>query len=422
MPQKFNKDLMYYKFCAYGFLKNLNFFKPFLLLFFIEKGFSFLEIGILYGVQSIAVNILEIPTGILADSAGRRRTMVYSMVSYLVAFPVFFFSRSFSFFIVAMICMAFGDAFRTGTHKAMIFQYLKLQHWEDQKVYYYGHTRSWSQLGSALAALIAALIVFFSGVYRYIFLASMIPYILDLLLLLSYPKELDGTRREFSLDRLKENTVETVREFIRAIRDPRIIRAIVNSSSYSAYFDALKDYLQPVLKSFALTLPFFAMLFPGTDETRRSALVVGIMYLVINVLTAFASRYSGRFAERFNAIHIPMNVSLLAGLAFGIASGLAFNALWIPLTVVLFIVLYLVQNLRRPMGEAYITETLSHDILAVALSAESQVKSLLTALIAPLLGFFADQWGVGIALSLVSALLLGLFPIYSARTLSLKQE
>ncbi len=31
----FNKDLQFYKFCAYGFLKNLRFFEPFLMLFFL---------------------------------------------------------------------------------------------------------------------------------------------------------------------------------------------------------------------------------------------------------------------------------------------------------------------------------------------------------------------------------------------------
>ena len=95
MPATFKKDLMYYKFCSYGFLKNLNFFEPFLLLFFLEKGFSYLQIGVLYSIQSISTNLLEIPTGIMADAMGRRRTMIYSMISYIFAFVVFFVSSSF---------------------------------------------------------------------------------------------------------------------------------------------------------------------------------------------------------------------------------------------------------------------------------------------------------------------------------------
>ena len=90
MPQKFNKDLQYYKFCIYGFLKNLRFFEPFLILFFLEKGLSFFQIGTLYAIREITINILEIPTGIVADSLGRRRTMIFSFIAYIISFIIFY--------------------------------------------------------------------------------------------------------------------------------------------------------------------------------------------------------------------------------------------------------------------------------------------------------------------------------------------
>ena len=37
-----------------------------------------------------------------------------------------------------MLLFALGEAFRSGVHKAMIFEYLRLQGWEEQKVRYYG--------------------------------------------------------------------------------------------------------------------------------------------------------------------------------------------------------------------------------------------------------------------------------------------
>jgi len=75
--KSFNKDIQYYKFCSYGFLKNLRFFEPFLLLFFMEKGLSFFQIGLLYSIREIGIYILEIPTGIFADTLGRKRTMLF---------------------------------------------------------------------------------------------------------------------------------------------------------------------------------------------------------------------------------------------------------------------------------------------------------------------------------------------------------
>ncbi len=53
----FIKDRQYYKFCFYGFLKNLRFFEAFLLLFFLESGLTFLQIGWLYAVREISRNL-----------------------------------------------------------------------------------------------------------------------------------------------------------------------------------------------------------------------------------------------------------------------------------------------------------------------------------------------------------------------------
>ena len=104
----FTKNLQYYKFCAYGFLKNLRFFEPFLVLFFLDKGLSFFQIGILYGIREIGVNILEIPTGVAADLLGRRRTMVFSFVAYILSFLLFSLTSVFAVFIAAMVLFSFG--------------------------------------------------------------------------------------------------------------------------------------------------------------------------------------------------------------------------------------------------------------------------------------------------------------------------
>ena len=55
------KDKQYYRFCIYGFLKNLRFFEPFFIIYFMSKGISFLEIGILYAVREIASNLFISP-------------------------------------------------------------------------------------------------------------------------------------------------------------------------------------------------------------------------------------------------------------------------------------------------------------------------------------------------------------------------
>ncbi len=72
------KDRQYFKFCIYGFLKNLRFFDAFFILFLVEKGLPYTQIGILYAVREIFINIFEIPSGIIADTYGRKNSLIGS--------------------------------------------------------------------------------------------------------------------------------------------------------------------------------------------------------------------------------------------------------------------------------------------------------------------------------------------------------
>jgi MFS family permease len=400
--ERFDRDLQYYKFCAYGFLKDLRFFEPFLLLLFLDKGLSFLQVGSLYALREVMINIVEIPSGIMADAMGRRRTMIMSFLAYIASFGLFYFSRSYPALLGAMAVFAFGDAFRTGTHKAMIFDYLKLKGWADQKTHYYGHTRSWSQRGAALSALIAASLVFFHGSYGPVFLFTIIPYVLDLLLMMSYPAVLDGPRHA-TRGALRDEFVHVMKSFISSFRNPAALRAIANQALYTGYYKASKDYLQPMLKALALGLPIFL----DHADKERSALVIGVVYFGLYLATSYAAKSSGSFAERFDGLVRPLNGTLFTGIGLGLASGAAY-ALGLPaLSILLYIGIYLVENLRKPMGIAYVSERMNQDALATALSAESQAETLFAAVIALALGFAADLWGPGLGIMAVSALCLG---------------
>ncbi len=407
----FKKDLQYYKFCLYGFLKNLRLFEPFLILFFLENNLSFLQIGILYSIREITRNVFEIPAGIISDSLGRKKTMIASFGLYIVSFVTFYFVQTYAFFILAMIVYSFADAFRTGTHKAMIFDYLKMNHWEDQKVYYYGYTRSWSQFGSAISALVAGFLVFFSGSYRMIFIYSALPYVLDLILIASYPKTLNGQVAGFNQKKLSERFGDVTRDFFSTLFNIKSLKSIANLSMFTGYYKAIKDYLQPVLQSLAISIPVLVM----WQEKQRTAVIIGVVYFFIYILTSFSSKNAGSFSAKFKYVIIPLNITLLIGFSFGLLSGILFESQLMIIAVMAYIIIYLVENLRKPIGISYITENIDNRILATVLSAESQAHALVAAVLAPIIGFLADRFGVGYALAIVSILMILLAPLYMAR-------
>jgi MFS family permease len=403
---KFAKDLQFRKFQAYGFLKNLQLFEPFLMLFLLEKGISFLQIGSLYAIREIALNILEIPSGILADLWGKRRTLAGSFLFYIASFMTFYFSNNFAWFIIAMLLFAFGDAFRTGTHKAMIFEYLRIKKWEEYKVSYYGHTRGASQIGSALSALLAASVVFITGNYSLIFLLSTLPFLINFFLILSYPKSLDGETENISIHEVPKAFKQTFRTFTSSFRSGKLFSRLIRVSLYSGYYKAIKDYLQPLIKTAVAALPFFLIY----SREQRTAILIGIVYFLIYILNSFSSKNSGKLFEKMKSYQKALTLTMFLGVLAGVAAGILNESSLKLLAILPFLMIYILENIRKPIGIAYISENMKGNVLASSLSAESQLSSIIAGTIAIVLGFLADKLAPGYGISLVSLFIIFLIP------------
>ncbi len=400
---KIKKDIQFYKFCTYGFLKNLRFFDPFILLYFREIGFSFFSIGLLFSVREISNFILEVPSGIIADWYGRKNAMIFSFISYIFAFIMFYLFSQFEILIIAMILFAFGEAFRSGTHKAIIFKYLNDNNLSKYKTEYYGYTRSWSQIGSAISALIAGFLIITLNNYRIIFLAVLIPYIVELFILLTYPKDI-GVYNKISL---KNELLKSFQNTFMFIKSREYNQGVFNSILYDSLFKIIKDYFQILLKSFAISLPLLLSL----DQKDRIAIVVAIIYSITFYLTSIASRKAIFFQHKFKNIENAINYSFLLGVFAILFSGIFYQLNFHFISIISFVLLYIIQNIRRPININYISSKIDKKYIATGLSMETQLKTLFIAILSPILGFITDLYGIGIGIILLSSIFIGFYPI-----------
>ncbi len=372
------------RFSLYGFLKNQRYFEPFIILFFLSSGLSFTQIGFLVGFREMATNLMEIPSGAVADLFGRRRCMMLSFVSYIASFAIFGFSQDYWQFFVAMLFFAIGEAFRTGTHKSIIFTWLRFEGRSGEKTKVYGYTRSWSKIGSAVSVILAVAFVLLTENYAYVFFFTIVPYLVGLINFMTYPEELEGQpARGTSFRTIFQHLWECLRVSI-SIKHLR--RLMTESIGFEGVYKAVESYLQPVVKSLALMLPLFL----GLGDVQRSAILVGTVYFIVYLVSGYASRNSYHVTERFGGEE--GGSRLLWKVVF-----ILYLAL-IPLlffeyyhaAIVGFIVLSLIQNFWRPIQisrfDAYATEAQG----ATVLSIESQAKSVSTMMLAPIIGAVVD--------------------------------
>jgi hypothetical protein len=269
-----------------------------------------------------------------------------------------------------------------------------------------------------LNALIAAGLVFYAGNYRYVFVASILPYVVDLINLATYPKELDGELQQAQQGTVGAQLRATLDSFVGVFRHPPALRAILNSSGFDAFYKATKEYLQPILEAFALALPVLLAL----EDTRRSAVIIGVVYSGIYLLTSYASRSAARFGERFSSIAQGLNWTFLVGAIFLFIAGLSTQWQWDAVAILVFLGFYVLHNVRRPMTVAFVSDQISSRVMAAGLSAESQFTTLGAALLAPAVGALADWLGVGAALACLGAGMLVLALLFRVRTAEATSE
>lgn len=381
---------MLFRFCLYGFLKNQQYYDPFLILAFRQKGLSFGMIGVLIGFRAICVNLIEIPAGAVADVVGRRRSMIASFVAYIASFAVFGLSESVWALFAAMTLFSVGEAFRTGTHKAMIFQWLEREDRLSEKTTVYGRTRAWAKLGSAASVVIATILVFSTEQYSAVFLFCIVPYLLAIVNFLGYPSYLDGpTTKVAEFKGIVQTLLSAVS---RCLGHRPLRRLLAESMSYDGLFHSSKDYVQPVIKAACMSLPWMLLLADrfSLTEQQRVAIGVGVVYFVLHLLSSGASRGAGRFAERFGGdersarVLWATNLLVFGVMAAGILAG------FIAITVTTFVLLALFQNFWRPILVSRVASHADSTQTATILSIDSQARSFFVAIVAPVLGWTVD--------------------------------
>lgn len=369
------------KFSLYGLLKNLRFFEPFMLIYFLDQSLNLFLIGILFSIREIIIYIFEIPSGVIADRYGKKTELVFCFIFYITSFILFFFATGFVGFVFAMSLFALGEAFRSGTHKAMIMAYMDRHELKDSKTRIYGLTRSYSLIGSMIASLVSIGLVLWLPSIRYLFLVAIIPYVIDLLMILTYPSYLNEKRdATFSIKSFIKSNIDGITY---TFKDKNVRNAVFNSSTYQAFFKAIKDYIQPLI----LAITGSIIVFSSLDNDQHKTVYIGIIYTIIYFISAISSR-NAHYVQGFGSHKTLIKwMWLLTAVVLLVMSFLQ-SSLIIVFSV--FVVLYVIMNIRKPIMVDVIGEATVDDKRATVLSIEAQMASLMIAISAPLIGLLAE--------------------------------
>ena len=98
---------------------------PVLILYYTANGLNSTQIFTIQAAFHLAVLLLEVPSGYLADVIGRKKTLVFGAIFFPLGLAVYTVGRSFTAFILAEVVLAVSVSMRSGCDSALLFDSLR---------------------------------------------------------------------------------------------------------------------------------------------------------------------------------------------------------------------------------------------------------------------------------------------------------
>ena len=109
----------------------LGFYYPVYALLFLEHGLSWEDFGILNGIWALTIILLEVPSGALADTLGRKKLLILGAICMVVEMLALLFSPMngseyvFLLFALNRIVSGLAEAAVSGADEALAYDSLK---------------------------------------------------------------------------------------------------------------------------------------------------------------------------------------------------------------------------------------------------------------------------------------------------------
>ena len=143
------------------------------IIFFISKGLSGFQIGILQFMITLTQVLFEIPSGIFSDKIGRKKAIILANLFYILYFILFYFNNNFHCLIIGCIMQGIGETLTTGSEEALLYDSLETIQQKDNYSKYLGYFNAINLFSLSISSFLGGfiswnLIIFFNILSRVI--------------------------------------------------------------------------------------------------------------------------------------------------------------------------------------------------------------------------------------------------------------
>jgi predicted MFS family arabinose efflux permease len=361
-------------------------FVPVIVLFWQENGLDPFDIYLLQGLFAVAVVLLEVPTGMVADRLGKRASLLWAAGFLVAGLMVYALGTGFWTFLIGEVVLAVGAALYSGADSAFVYDTLQRLGRQDEFRRVDGLSRGLQMASMAVFMVLGG----FMGEVSYratLWLSALGPMV-ALLVGLGFVEAGSEKDRAGSYRQL-------ISDSLRFVVKHRLVRwhvlffaVLIGSSTWLLWL--YQPYMQQV------GLPVYAF---------------GLAFALFNLFSALCSGMAQRFDDRLGRTGSLGALMLLQVLP------LPLMALWMVVPGTLFILAHqAVRGISRPLVNDRLLRYTYADKRATVLSLGSLTGRLFFAVTAPFIGWITKTRTLRVSLLvqgvLLVVILLGMLMTY----------
>jgi len=366
-----------WKYYIFEFLWSAVFFFPIFQLYYIARGMTITQIAFIGIAFNVSRMFIEIPSGVLADKWGRKKTLFLSQLLFIIDMAILTFAHSFWLYIVAAIVSGAWIACYSGT--AVAFFYDTLVELKREKEY----EKLWGRF-----SLIGSAVTFTTSlVAGYLFNISItLPYILTgISAFLSLFVILSFTEPRFHKS-AEEDTIllHFKKSMLTVIKNENISFIVFFGAIFGFALNYLFNYGQVYLVSIGIPITFF-----------------GLIFAVRSIVEGLGATYANKIKNLFSYRTILTSTLLFATI---IIFGLSYINNYIGAFV--FIISFFIVGMFRILQRGYIHKRISSHNRATVDSVSSFSIAIFAIIFEPIAGKIADMYSIQTSFFILGCILL----------------
>ena len=351
---------------------------PIIVLFFQENGLTLMEVMILQSVYSLTIAITEIPSGYIADFFGRKNSLIFSTILTFCGYLIFSNFSSFEFFVCAQVIIALGGSLMSGVDSALMYDTLLEIKEEKQYTKIEGRTYGIGNFSEAIAGLLGGLLATSS---------LLLPIqIQTAVLFLCIPIAVSLVEPSIHKDNKLKNGLHTILKVVKfsLIENIKLRWLIIYSSIMGVATLSAAWLAQPFFKSIDISLIYY-----------------GVLWASLNVTAGISSVNSYKYEQKNNTPNLLLILGILMSLSF-------FIIYLLPnyYGLILIFAIYYLRGIITPLLKNQININTKSNIRATVMSVRSFVLRIAFAIVAPVLGYLADNNSIYNSFLLLSILII----------------